>query len=307
MALRETAWRTFAGELNAAMQEEHGTGERAATYLLSPYGARVNRVLMAGILSTPEPIGKDPAQPFWRARLADPTGTVSVTAGAFQPRAMAQLRSVPAPRTAMVVGKVHLYRGGDATAYISVRAEGIRTIEETALRGIYADALAQSLDRLDLVEKLAREPDLPDDRLGTHGAPAAWVRAARESVRRYPSVDRAAYRAALKNVLEVVEGKRPVLAAAAPPPGTLRVTPAEPPPSAPRPAPSAEERAHESAFLDVLDELVDGSSDGYADLKELVQRLAEHGLSAEAAEEMLDRLQEDGVVEEPIVGRLRRA
>ncbi|MCW6167536.1 MAG: hypothetical protein LVQ64_03710, partial [Thermoplasmatales archaeon] len=103
------------------------------------------------------------------------------------------------------------------------------------------------------------------------------------------------------------EGTHAVLPPPAPTPTHVRITSSEPPAAAPRAAPSAEERAHESAFLDVLDELVDNSSDGYADLKELVQRLAEHGLSAETAEELLDRLQEDGVVEEPIVGRLRRA
>ncbi|MGI0067765.1 MAG: hypothetical protein ACREB9_05030, partial [Thermoplasmata archaeon] len=126
-------------------------------------------------------------------------------------------------------------------------------------------------------------------------------------VRRYPTVDRAGYRTALKAVLEVLEGKLPVLPPAPPASGHLKITPAEPPAPAAREAPSAEERAHESAFLDLLDELVDSSSDGYADLKELAQRLAEHGLSAEMAEELLDRLQEDGVVEEPIVGKLRRA
>ncbi len=305
MALREPAWRTFAAELNAALQEERGTTERAATYLLSPYGARMNRVLLAGTLSSPETIGKDPSQPFWRTRLVDPTGTIPVTAGAFQPRAMAQLQAVPGPRTAMVVGKVHLYRGNDGTAYISVRAEGFRTIDEATLRGIYADALAQSLDRLDLVQKLVGDPTLADDRFD--GRPAAWIRAARESALRYPTADRPGYRAALRAVLEVVEGTRAVLPPASPAAAEVRVVPAEPSIPPPRTAPSAEERAQESTFLDLLDELVDNSSDGYADLKELVQRLAEHGMSSEMAEALLDRLGEEGVVEEPIVGRLRRA
>lgn len=85
MALRETAWRETAAEILTALQDERGTGERASTYLLSPYGSRMSRVLIAGTLHPPESIGRDPTQPFWRSRLVDPTGTVAITAGGFQP------------------------------------------------------------------------------------------------------------------------------------------------------------------------------------------------------------------------------
>lgn len=305
MALREAAWRVFAHELLASLQEERGEGERAATYLLSPFGSRMNRVLLAGTLSSPETIGRDPSQPFWRARLVDPTDTVAVTAGAFQPRAMAQIQSVPGPRTALVVGKVHLYRGSDGTGYVSVRAESIRTIDEGEMRATFADALRQTLDRLDLLRRLATEPSVPDDGLVKDGLPEVWVRAARESVRRYPTIDREAYRQRLRAVLEVIQGARPPLPPVPSGPSSVKITRSEP-----SPAPAAPvDRDHrgESEFLDVLDELSEASSDGYADLKELAQRLAEQGISPERSEEILDHLQEDGAVEEPIVGKLRRA
>ncbi len=306
MALREPAWRVFAAELTASLHEERGTGERAASYLLSPYGARMNRVLVAGILSSPEAIGRDPSQPFWRARLVDPTGTVAVTAGVFQPRAMAQLQSVPGPRSAVVVGKVHLYRGSDGTGYVSVRAEAIRSVDDPALREFLADALEQSFDRLALVERIRGTGPDSDAALRSDGVPGGWIRAARDALARYPSIDRDAYRASLSAALEVVQGRRSIVPPAPAGPSSVRVTPAEPPAASARAPPSAEERAAESEFLDALDELVEASSDGYADLKEIVQLLAEHGLSSEHAEDILDRLQEAGVVEEPIVGKLRR-
>ncbi len=307
MAFREVAWRVTAQEILSALQEERGTGERAATYLLSPYGARMNRVLIVGSLSAPESIGRDPAQPFWRARLTDPTATVVVTAGGFQPRAMAQLRAGSAPRPALVVGKLHLYRGNDGTGYVSIRAEAVRTLDEAAMRAALADELAQSLDRLDLVERLMREPMVPEATLRSEGNPPVWVRAARESIGRYPSIDRPAFRGTLKLLLPVIEGRAPAPAAPPPLPATVRVTPVEPPAPKHREAPSASERASESAFLDLMDELADASMDGYADYRELRQRLAERGLSEDAAETILARLQDDGVIEEPIMGKLRRA
>lgn len=307
MALRETAWRQTAAEILSALQEERGAGERAATYLLSPYGSRMSRVLIAGTVSPPELIGRDPTQPFWRSRLVDPTGTVAVTAGGFQPRAMAHLRAITVAQPALVAGKVHLYRGNDGTAYISIRAEAVRPLDEAQLRVALVEELAQSLDRLELVDRLLREPMTLDATLRTEGIGAVGLRAARESIRRYPSIDRPAFRATLRLLLPVIEGRIPATPVAPSTPATVRVTRVEPPVPKRRETPSAAERANESAFLDVMDELADGSMDGYADYRELRQRLAERGLSEEAAETILARLQDEGVVEEPIMGRLRRA
>ena len=72
MTFREPAWRVVARELESSLEEERGTGERAAAYVLSPFGARMNRVLLAGSLSPPEPIGRDASQPFWRSPALGP-------------------------------------------------------------------------------------------------------------------------------------------------------------------------------------------------------------------------------------------
>lgn len=306
MSLREPAWRLTARELESSLEEEKGDGERPATYLLSPFAARMNRVLMAGNLSPAESIGRDEAQAFWRARLADPTGAVAVTAGSFQPRAMAQLRSASAPRPAIVVGKVHLFRGRDGVAYVSVRAEAVRSVAEAEERAALADILRQTLDRLDLLERVEKDPGLTEEALRKEGVPVAWLRAAQESRRRYPNVDRPAFRRDLRNAVRRVAGESgPSIAAPAATP-TVTVTRAPPPPPS-SPVLSAGERAEESLFLDQLDELADVSADGYADLKDVLSRVSSHGLLGDRAEAILNRLEEEGVIEEPIVGKLRRA
>ncbi|MGA8542830.1 MAG: hypothetical protein WB947_04735 [Thermoplasmata archaeon] len=306
MALREPAWRVTTRELESSLEEERGAGERAAGYLLSPFGARMNRVLLAGTLSPAEPIGRDEAQTFWRARLSDPTGAVAVTAGSFQPRAMAQLRAAREPRSSIVVGKVHLFRGRDGVGYVSVRAEGVRSVSEVDERAVLADVVRQTLDRLDLVERLEKEPAVPETDLRSEGIPNAWVLAARQSLSRYPNVDRSAFRRELVSAVRRVAGDSGPVAATAPPPATVTVTRA-PPPRPPAPPPTAAERAEESVFLDLLDEIAEVSVDGYADLKEVLSRLEAQGLVPDRAETLLNRLEEEGVVEEPIVGKLRRS
>lgn len=305
MPYREPAWRLTARELESSLEEDRGSGERPATYLLSPFGARANRVVLAGSLSPAEPVGRSEPPTFWRARLTDPVGAVAVTAGTFQPGAMAQLRAVSAPRPAIVVGKAHLYRGGGEIAYLSVRAEAVRTVAEAEERAVLADILRQTLDRLDLLERLEHEPTVSDETLRADGIPRHWIRAARLSLERYPNVDRAAFRRELAAGVDRVAGtRRAGVVPAAPTAGvSVRTLPTPPP----REAPSAAVRAEESAFLDILDEASEVSADGYADLKVVLARIAERGVSAARAEELLAGLEESGAVEEPIVGKLRRA
>ncbi len=305
MALREAAWRVSARELESALEEERGTGDRATSYLLSPFGARMNRVIVAGALTPAEPIGREEATTFWRARLADPTGAVAITAGSFQPRAMAQLRQVREPRPSLVVGKVNLYRGRDGVAYVSVRAEAIRSVAENDERALWADMVRQTLDRLDLVERIEKAPSTSAEELAADGVPSGWIRAAHDALRRYPTVDRGAFRRELAGVVRAIAGDTgPRLTPA--PPASVTVTRA-PPARPPAPSPSAAERAEESVFLDLLDEIAEVSVDGYADLKEVLSRLESQGVVADRAELVLNRLEEEGVIEEPIVGKLRRA
>ncbi|MGI0070810.1 MAG: hypothetical protein ACRECT_01860 [Thermoplasmata archaeon] len=306
MARREAAWRVTARELESSLEEERGEGERTASYLLSPFGARMNRVVLAGTLSPAEAIGRDESQAFWRARLSDPTGAVAVTAGSFQPRAMAQLRSAREPRPAIVVGKVHLYRGRDGVGYVSVRGEAVRSVAENDERAVLADVIRHSLDRLDLIERLEKEPAVREEELVAEGVPSSWIHAARESLRRYPNVDRAAFRRELASGVRRVGGDSgpPVVTSSVP--STVTVTRA-PPLRSPPPPPTPAERAEESAFLDLLDEVAEVSVDGYADLKEVLERLGARGVVADRAESVLNRLEQEGVVEEPVVGKLRRA
>ncbi|HUI38071.1 MAG TPA: hypothetical protein VLY85_00405, partial [Thermoplasmata archaeon] len=177
MSGREVAWRMLAHEYSQSVEEERATEERAASYVLSPLGARVNRVLLVGTLGPSEAIGRDAEAPFYRSRLDDPTGSITVTAGSFQPRAMEAIRTVSAPTEAMVVGKAHVFRGRDGTAYPSVRAESVRPVSAEEYRALLAEAVAQTLRRLALTREIAGGST--DEALRAAGFPTGWIRSAR--------------------------------------------------------------------------------------------------------------------------------
>ncbi len=307
MTGREPAWRVFANEFQSAIHEETGTGERPTHYVLSPLGARMNRVLIVGTLSVPEPIGRDPSQPFLRARLTDPTGAFAVTAGGFQPRALSAFQRIGTAQRSMLVGKAHLYSGRDGVVYGSVRAEAIRTISEEEYHQMLGETLRHTLARAAVVKELRA-------RRGTGGSeeatrtltPPLWWAGAERAAERYPTVDLTPLLAPLATVLEEIEAVRDGAPVDAPGGGSgVRVTRAKAPePGAPK---SAAYRAAEAAFLDIIDDLADRSADGYADLKEAVDLAERRGIAGERAEELLSGLEESGVLEEPVVGKLRRA
>jgi RPA family protein len=310
MTAREIAWRVLAAEVGASRVEEKGDGPKATSHLLSPYGARMSRVLLAGWVDPPATAAG--VSGFLRSRLVDPSGEVPLTAGSYQPRGLAGLGSITETTSMLVVGKAHLYRGRDGSVTPSIRVEGARKLLAPELRSTYAEILEHTRVRLDLVT--GRPDAAHPPRCDRAAPPARWLEAARGAAARYPDVDRDRFRRQLAEVEAVVSGP----GGGAPPPKgprapasigpTVTVTRTAPNPiRTDEPAPTAAERAHESAFLDVVDELAEESMDGYADLRQVFQRCAGRGLSETHAEELLDRLEEAGTIEEPIVGRLRRS
>jgi RPA family protein len=328
---RELAWRVLAVELRAAMEEERGVGDRAPSYAISPLGARMNRVLVAGTLAPAEPAGRESPGTFWRSRLTDPTGTISVSAGSFQPRAQKELREVSQPTTALVMGKVNLFRGSTGALVASLRAEALRSISEAEYRTYLAEAAIQTWQRLSLVEKARAggEVSRHDAALAAAGAGPTWIPGIRAAVARYPSFDPAPYREAIRSVSTFLERgasagpPAPAAPAASDAPSKVparefstpaRIGPGAPgvrvsrilPPPRPPPA-SAEEQAMERRLLEALDALADQSPDGYADMDDLSERVRAQGLDGERMEEVLNRLEETRTIEEPIVGKFRRA
>ena len=48
---REVAWRMFAGELNDSSLVRTGDEERSPTHVITPLGAKINRVYVVGVIT----------------------------------------------------------------------------------------------------------------------------------------------------------------------------------------------------------------------------------------------------------------
>ena len=130
MNARETAWRVFATELNSTTLEIKATEEKQPSYIVTPLGAKINRVLIAGVMTEKENIGSE-EEPMWKARIQDVSGSFSINVGRFQPEASAAIADIEIPSFVAAVGRVRTYTTDDQRVFVSVRPEHIVPIDES--------------------------------------------------------------------------------------------------------------------------------------------------------------------------------
>jgi RPA family protein len=146
---REVAKRIFAEELkssNYSFRDGEDQHQYAPQYLLTPTGAKCNRVFVVGTLTEKDDIGGDTE--YWRGRVVDPTGSILIYAGQYQPEAAQILAGMEAPSFVAVVGKPNLYQTDDGNIIISLRAESIQQVDENTRNQWIMDTARRTQERL---------------------------------------------------------------------------------------------------------------------------------------------------------------
>jgi RPA family protein len=146
---REVARRIFLEELkgsNYAFRDGEDQHQYAPQYVLTPTGAKCNRVFLVGTLTERDDIGGDTE--YWRGRVVDPTGSILIYAGQYQPEAAQILANIEPPAFIAVVGKPNLYQTEDGNIIISIRAEAIQTVDESTRNQWILDTARRTEERL---------------------------------------------------------------------------------------------------------------------------------------------------------------
>jgi len=150
---REVAHRIFAQELRdtTLVLDRDAEDAYAPQYVVTPTGAKVNRVFIVGTLTEKEDIGTDAE--YWRARISDPTGTFFVYAGQYQPDATRVVAESEVPEFMAVVGKVGVYTTEDGNVMTSVRPETITIVDVGTRDRWVVETARQTLDRMMCLEE----------------------------------------------------------------------------------------------------------------------------------------------------------
>jgi len=145
---REVAYRLFAAEFDDAdLAYSESDEERAPNYVVTPTGARVNRLFVVGVLTEVESVSEG----VLRARVVDPTGAFVCYAGQYQPDERAFLERAEPPTFVAVTGKARTFQPDDAdTVYTSVRPESINEVDAETRDRWTLQAAEQTVDRVRL-------------------------------------------------------------------------------------------------------------------------------------------------------------
>lgn len=208
---REVAHRLFAAEFDdVELSYSEGNEERAPNYVVTPTGARINRLFTVAVLTEVESVNEN----MLRARIVDPSGAFVTYAGQYQPDERAFLDRADPPTFVGLTGKARTFEPDDADRiYSSVRPESVNEVDgETRDRWIVG-AAETTLTRLAVFEQ-ALESDLGGDDLRTAlaagGAPAHLADGIPRALNEYDTTS--AYVEAIRRLavdaLETVAGER---------------------------------------------------------------------------------------------------
>ncbi|MFQ6106732.1 MAG: RPA family protein [Thermoplasmata archaeon] len=279
---REVAWRVFAKEYNDSDLRYSEGGERSPSYVITPLGAKVNRLFIVGVITDIDNVGSED-QPMWRARMSDPTGVYILSAGLYQPEAARALSGIDPPTFAAVIGKTRVYSPEDGTLYLSVRPEMVRVVN-SAVRDYWTLECCKSLkNRLAAVAEALRMDPLTKEELLALGYSERIADGIVRAIRHYGSVDLERYR------LMLTDSLRYLLPESQPPP-------------------EKEEEKKESELDDYVLELIgklDADGKG-ADWEAVLEASKKDGIQKDEVEEAVNSLLDGGLAYEPVIGKLKK-
>ncbi|QKY19534.1 hypothetical protein B4589_003765 [Halolamina sp. CBA1230] len=143
---REIARRLFAAEFDdATLSYSESDEERAPNYVVTPTGARVNRLFAVGVLTEIEQVNEDSL----RGRVVDPTGAFVTYAGQYQPDEHAFLNRTEPPTFVALSGKARTFEPDDSDrVFTSVRPESINEVEAETRDRWVVSAAERTLHRI---------------------------------------------------------------------------------------------------------------------------------------------------------------
>ncbi|MFB6303895.1 MAG: RPA family protein, partial [Haloferacaceae archaeon] len=203
--------RVFAAEFDdATVSYRESDEERAPNYVVTPTGARVNRLFAVGVLTEVEDVNDEVV----RARIADPTGAFVSYAGQYQPDPLAFFERTDPPAFVALTGKARTFEPEDGDRiYSSVRPESVNAVDADTRDRWVVGAAEATLERVALFET-ALAADLRGEDLRDHllaeGHPESLAAGIPVAIERYgttPAYLEAVRRTAVE-ALELVAGER---------------------------------------------------------------------------------------------------
>ncbi|MCD6503694.1 MAG: hypothetical protein J7K58_05695 [Euryarchaeota archaeon] len=166
MFRRQVAWRVFIEEVKRSRYiHEEEMDDKTIRYLVSPFGALINRVFFVGTVTD---VIESKERRSIKARISDITGVISIYAGEFQPDVYTFLKLLEnEPTIVMLTAKIRIFEPEEGRKIPIIRPEWIKKAKLSDRNAWIIDVASNTIERLNYVRKIAEnfDNDLTEDML----------------------------------------------------------------------------------------------------------------------------------------------
>ena len=299
-ARRQPAWHMLASEFSEATLNEKGSGEYDPSFVITKLGAKVNRVIVAGLLERLEVRETSNGSTLYQGQMRDPSGLHYFSVGDYASESMRELTlslvektEAGEPVLLLMTAKSRWYQTDEGAVYTSLRPEEACEIDAKTYALWLTRASEGTLQRMKIhSDSLGAEPT--QEGLKTAGVPDHMIDGLLLSRNHYGEFDTEAYTLNVMQALDIAEGRMEAA-------------------SQPAPAPQAqldvEGSTAEDADDDVKETLVAiigqlDQGDG-VDFETVLTNAGARGIDRQVAESKLDELSNEGTLHEPRFGWFR--
>lgn len=301
-AKRQSAWHMLASEFSEATLNEKGSGEYDPSFVITKLGAKVNRVVVAGLLERLEVRETSNGSTLYQGQMRDPSGVHYFSVGDYASESMRELTlslvektEVGEPVLLLMVAKSRWYQTDEGAVYTSLRPEEACEIDAQRYALWLTRASEDTLQRMKhYSDSLAAEPTR--EGLVAAGIPEHMIDGLLVSRNHYGDIDVETYTLNVMQALDIAEGR---MDAASQPV-------AAPTPTESEDAQSTGEGSGESEVKDTLVSIIEQLDQGDGvDFETVLTNAVARGFDRGLAEEKLDELSNEGTLHEPRFGWFR--
>lgn len=275
-------------------------------FIITKLGAKVNRVIVAGMLERLDPRETSNGSTLWQGQLRDPSGLHFFSVGDYAPESMRELTIQLSARIEdgesimlLMTAKARYFQNEEGAVYTSLRPEEAAIVTREVYRNWLVGACEGMLERMDMQEK-TMSLEKNNSALAAAGIPENMREGLLLAGEHYGEIDTEPYRLNIMNALDIAEDKIPSFTPNNPPKTQASLEVEEQQTSGQEDAVSTDGEVDLSqVLLDLISRLDQGEG---VDFDTLLSNAAARGHDRDASEAALDDLTEDGSVHEPRFG-----
>lgn len=308
-AKRQPAWHMLASEFRDATLNEKGSGEFDPSFVITKLGAKVNRVIVAGLLERLEARELSNGSTIYQGQLRDPSGQHYFSVGDYASEPMRELTlalsekmEVGEPELVLMVAKAKWFQTEEGAIYNSLRPEEACIIDGKTYANWITRACQGTINRMDAFSASLELEPTQQAFSASESIPSNLVEGLITSRNHYGEIDLEQYKLNIMQALDIAEGK---MSSAAKPVPTLNLAPAvedgqtDGATSEEGGDASSDSSGLEECALSIIRQLDQG--DG-VDFEAVLSNANARGFARQDCEAMLDDLSERGIVHEPRFG-----